>query len=155
MGNLNGFDANKYEPSTSFDPLPAGWYEAFISNSEMKPTKSGSGKYLQLELEVMGPSHPGRKVWDRLNLVNPNDQAVQIALATLSSICRAVGVLTPSDSAELHNKPLMIKLSVSKDEQYGDRNEVKAYDKKSNLHVAGPADEGAKPPKFGDDEIPF
>lgn len=154
MGNLSGFDANKYEPQSSFDALPAGWYEAFIANSEKKPTKAGTGEYLQLELEIMGPSHAGRKVWDRLNINNPNDQAVQIALATLSSICRAVGVMTPKDSAELHNKPLMVKLAVSSDAQYGERNEVKEYKAKEQAApVAGNG--GGKPPKFGDDEIPF
>jgi len=130
MGNLSGFDAGKVEPQSSFDTLPAGWYEAYIADSEMKPTKNGNGKYLQLELEIMGGQYSGRKVWDRLNLINPNDRAVEIAKATLSSICRAVGVMTPGDSSDLHSRPLMIKLAVTKDDQYGERNEVKGYEKK-------------------------
>ena len=152
MGNLKGFDASKYEPQSSFDPLPAGWYECYIANSERKPTKAGTGEYIQLELEIMGPTHAGRKVWDRLNIINNNDTAVQIALAMLSSICRAVGVMNPEDSAELHNKPLMVKLNISKDEQYGDRNEVKEYAKKEG--AVPPAAPGRKSP-FGDDSIPF
>jgi len=40
MANLNGFDANTVEPTTEFDPVPAGKYLAVVAASEMKPTKS-------------------------------------------------------------------------------------------------------------------
>jgi len=45
MANLNGFNATEVEPTTNFEPLPAGKYLAAITESEMKPTKSGSGSY--------------------------------------------------------------------------------------------------------------
>lgn len=126
MANLNGFDANQHEP-TAFDALPAGDYDVVIIASEMKPTKSGTGSYLQLTLQVLGGQYQNRKLFDRLNLDNPNATAVTIAKGTLSAICRAVGVLTPKDSAELHNKPLKATVRVTKDGEGNPSNEIKGY----------------------------
>ena len=57
MANLSGFDANQVEPSADFEPIPAGKYLATIVESEMKPTKSGTGNYLQLTFEILeGPT---------------------------------------------------------------------------------------------------
>ena len=126
MANLTGFDANQIEPNKPFEAIPAGWYKAVISESEMKPTKAGDGEYLELTLQVIEGLHEGRNQWDRLNLKNKNEQAVEIARRTLSAICRAVGRMTPNDSAELHNIPLMIKVGMK--EYEGEmRNEVKGY----------------------------
>lgn len=122
-----GFDARTVEPNAGFDVLPAGEYDAVIVASEVKATSNGDGKYLKLELQILNGQFQNRKVWDQLNIWNLNAQAVQIAKGTLSAICRAIGVLTPNDSAELHNKPLRIKLAVKKDAEYGDKNVVKAY----------------------------
>jgi hypothetical protein len=76
---------------------------------------------------VLGGQYQNKHLFDRLNLQNASDQAVQIARGTLSAICRAVGVMTPKDSSELHNKPLRVKVTVKKSDDYGEQNEVKAY----------------------------
>lgn len=130
MANLSGFDASTVEPNVGFEPLPDGRYLCVIAASEMKPTKAGSGEYLELQLEVIDGPHKGRKVFDRLNLRNPNDQAVAIAQGTLSAICRAVGVLRPNDSVELHNVPLLVTVKLKRREDKPDEfsNEVKAYE---------------------------
>lgn len=124
MGNLSGFDARQVEPNTGFDPLPEGKYEAAIIESAMKPTKNGDGKLLELKMQVASGQYKGRYLFDRLNLVNKNQQAVEIAKASLSSICRAVGVLTPNDSSELHGKKFIVKVKI-RDGQY---NDVKGYE---------------------------
>ena len=112
--DLRGFDAGQVEPNDSFDPLPAGDYLCVITQSAEKPTKSGNGSYLELQLEVIEGPFQGRKLWDRLNLQNPSDVAMKIAQATLSAICRAVGVERPQDSCELHDLPLLAKVRVEK-----------------------------------------
>jgi len=131
MANLQGFDANTVEPTTDFDPIPAGKYLAVITESEVKPTKTGNGSYLQLTFEILDGPHKGRHLWVRLNLDNPNQTAVKIARAELSAICRAVGVMTPNDSVELHNLPLLITVRCKKRPDTGDiTNEIKGYAKK-------------------------
>jgi hypothetical protein len=131
MADLRGFDANQVEPNTEFEAIPAGKYLAAITASDMNPNKAGTGHYLQLTFEILDGPYKKRLLWARLNLDNPNAQAVQIARAELSAICRAVGVLAPSDSTELHNLPLMISVKCRKREDTGElTNEIKGYAKK-------------------------
>ena len=132
MANLNGFDASQVEPTASFDPIPAGKYLAAITESEMKPTKNGSGNYLQMTFTVLDGEFKNRVLWARLNLSNPNATAVKIARSELSALCRAVGVLQPRDSVELHNIPLLITVKVKKRDDTGElANEVKGFEPKS------------------------
>ncbi len=133
MADLQGFDANQVEPTTDFEPIPAGKYVAVITDSEMKPTKAGTGHYLQLAFQIIEGPYKNRFVWARLNLDNPNATAVQIARAELSAICRAVGVMAPKDSIELHNLPLVIHVRCKKRSDTGDiTNEIKGYFKRES-----------------------
>ena len=132
MANLNGFNANEVEPTASFEAIPAGKYPAVITDSEMKPTKNGQGSYLQLTFTILEGQHKGRVLWARLNLANPNQTAVKIAQSELSAVCRAVGVMTPRDSVELHNIPLLITVKVKKRDDTGElTNEVKGFEPRS------------------------
>lgn len=128
MADLNGFDARTVEPDAGFNPIPAGKYDVIITASEKKQTAAGDGSYLKLEFQVISGQHQNRKLWTNLNLDNKNAQAVQIARAQLSAICRAVNVPTPKDSSELHNKPLVAKVVVRKSEEYGDQNDLKGFE---------------------------
>lgn len=131
MANLNGFDAATVDPATDFEPLPAGKYLTVITDSQMKPTKSGTGHFLELTFQVIDGEFKNRLLWARLNLDNPNRQAVQIAQGELSAICRAVGVLQPKDSVELHNLPLQITVKCKKRDDTGDVvNEIRGYARK-------------------------
>ena len=131
MANLTGFDAEQVDPASDFDPLPAGKYLATITGSEMKPTKKQDGEYLELTFQVVDGEHKGRLLWSRLNLDNKNETAVKIAKGELSAICRAVGVMQPKDSQDLHNLPLLLTVKCKKREDTGDIvNEVRGYNKK-------------------------
>lgn len=131
MAILN-FNANEVEPSRELEPIPAGKYVAVITDSEMKDTRAGTGRYLQLEFEITDGEFAGRKVWARLNIENRNPEAVRMARADLSAICRAVNVLTPNDSADLHNLPLVIKVHCRKDKNTGEiTNDIRGYESKA------------------------
>lgn len=148
MATLN-FNSNEVEPSVGFDAIPAGKYPAVITDSEMKPTKTGNGQYLELAFEIIEGDCRGRKVWARLNLENPNAQAVQIARADLSAICRAVNVPQPKDSLELHNLPLIVTVRCRKNQDGEITNEIKGYAPRGvATQAAAPAPQApnAKPP---------
>ncbi len=148
MSTLNGFNAHSVEPSTSFDPIPAGKYLSVITASEMKDTKKAGGRYLELTFEVIEGEHKGRKVWARLNLENANALTVQIAKGELSAICRAIGVMTPNDSVELHNLPLIISVKQKKrDDSDEMTNEIKGYSKKDTA-AGKPAQASAATPPW-------
>ena len=128
MAHLGNFDASKVDPSVPSYPIPAGKYLAMITASEMKPNKAGTGQYLELVFTIIEGEFKNRSLWARLNLDNPNELAVKIAQAELSAICRAVGVLQPRDSIELHNLPLVITVRCKKREDTGEIvNEIKGY----------------------------
>ncbi|MFN4261772.1 MAG: DUF669 domain-containing protein [Gemmataceae bacterium] len=75
MANLHGFDANQVEPSSDFEPIPAGKYLALITESEMKANKAGTGSYLQFTFQILEGPHKERKVWTRLNLAGAENMA--------------------------------------------------------------------------------
>ena len=53
MAKLQNFNANDVEPASDFEAIPAGKYLAVITDSEVKPNKSGTGTYLQLTFQVV------------------------------------------------------------------------------------------------------
>ena len=120
MVALNGFDANQVAPSAPMESLPEGKYEVMIVASKDVPTKAGTGSFIELEMDVISGPHTGRKAWDRLNINNPNQTAVDIAYKTLSAICHAVGVMTPRDTQDLHNKPMILTRKAKRDKKTGD-----------------------------------
>ena len=152
MANLGGtFDANSVAPQQPIEALPPGDYPVQIVQSEMKPTKAGTGQFLWLEMDIIDGPAKGRKVWDRLNLINPNQQAQEIAQRTLSAICHATGQLSVSDSEQLHFKPLLAKVKVRKREDTGEpSNEIGGYSplngKAAPAQAQAPATQSSAPP---------
>ena len=131
MATLRGFDANQVEPTSDFDPVPAGKYLAVITESEVKVNKAQNGSYLQLTFQIIEGEFKNRFLWARLNLDNQNATAVKIARAELSAICRSVGVMAPNDSVELHDLPLVISVKCKKRKDSDEiTNEIKGYAKK-------------------------
>ena len=128
MASLSGFDASTVPEQESFSALPEGQYVVIATASEMKATKNGQGQFLQVTFEVLDGAQKGRKLWARLNLVNGNQTAVDIANRELAAICRAVGVIKPNDSAELHNRPLLVTVAVEVDDRKREGNTIKKYE---------------------------
>jgi hypothetical protein len=124
----NAFNSNDVAPQQPFEVLPAGKYRVQIVASEMRRTKDGTGEYLWLEEEILEGEYKDRKIWDRLNLENTNQQAVDIANRTLSAICHAVGVPVITDSEQLHFIPMMatVRVRPAKD-GYDASNEIRGY----------------------------
>ena len=148
MADLNGFDAHNVDPAADFEPIPAGRYLAAISESETKPTKAGTGHYLQLTFEILDGEYKGRLLWARLNMDNPNAVAVKIAKAELSAICRAVGVMQPRDSVELHNLPLIVNVRLKRRDDTGElANEIKGYAPREP-NATAPAQAGSDTPPW-------
>jgi hypothetical protein len=130
MAAIPEFDADKEKPAAPREAIPAGKYQCVLSASEMKPTKAGNGEYLELVFTIIDGDHEKRKVWHRLNLINPNDQAVGIARAELKSICDAVGHTGKLlDTASLHDLPLLVKVIQKKSTTSTEmQNEIKAFE---------------------------
>ena len=116
--------------TTSRDAIPSGTYEAVVTDSEMRATKSGLGMGINLTFEILteGPAK-GRKVFSWINYEHPNAEAQRIGREELASLCKAVGVANLTDTNQLHNLPLMVTVGVDRNDPT--RNVVKAYKAKS------------------------
>ena len=132
------FNAQTFVPEANeFTPIPAGDYEAVITATEIKTTKDGNGKYLELTSEVQGGQYQGRRLWDRLNYQNANPKAVSIAMQQLQQVCFATGVMQVNES-NMHTmcgRPLVVKVSCEpmdrKDPNSRFTNTVKGYKAKA------------------------
>jgi len=163
MAQLPGVFKPSEKEDSSFSALPAGWYLAKITKSEMKKTKAGDGQYLKLAFVIIGGKYDKRMVWVNLNLVNKSETAVRIAESDLKKICEALGIAELEDSADLHGQPLAIKLSVkAATAQYPEGNDIKDYADESSAPEDDGEAEGENPFEgFGDsgknldDDIPF
>lgn len=113
----------------SYELLPAGWYTAQITETEIVPLKSGNGQALKLTIEVLQDGYRGRKVWARLNVRHTNQETERIAQQQLRELCESIGLTRFRDTSELHNKPMQIKVKIRKDEtgQYEDQNDVNGF----------------------------
>lgn len=112
--NFNAAGVQFEERTSSFEPLPPGEYEMMIFKSDTKPTKAGTGHYLECEMHVISGEHSGRRHWERFNLDNPNAQAVKIAQESLARLCAALGVEEVNDSEELHDQAFIAELRLDK-----------------------------------------
>ena len=122
------FDVNELPQSdNNFDPLPAGWYTTKIAGAEIKTTKNGTGQYISVRYDIIGPSHQGRVVFGNINIKNANPKAEEIGRQQLGEIMRAIGLARVTDTDQLIGGNVQIKLSVKQDETYGDKNEIKGF----------------------------
>lgn len=131
-----------------FDAIPAGWYNARITEATVKSTKAGNGSYIKIRYDIIGPTHQGRVVYGNINILNPNQQAEQIGIQQLGSLARAIGLEVISDSDQLLNSEVQIKLAVKKDTtgQYPDQNEVKGFKAVEGFAVTPQVTKAATPP---------
>jgi len=145
IGDLygGGFDTQRDDAATGFDPIPAGWYPMHIDAAEVKATKSGTGKFLRLELEIVGEKFAGRKLFPNITLQNPSAKAVEIGMRELAALGQACGLLQMQDSSEIVGKTISARVKIRAAQgDYGADNEVTAY---KPLDGAAPAP-GRRPP---------
>ena len=123
------FDASTVEIENDFQPIPAGVYVATVKGAEVKPTKDGTGKILNVQWHIDGPEHSGRVVFDGINIVNKSDTAQKIARQQLASLCNAVGLGKLTDSQALIGRTAKLKIAIEIDKsgQYDPSNRVKRY----------------------------
>jgi hypothetical protein len=145
------FNSEGVSDPTNFDVLPDGTEVlCVVSESEMVENKKGDGSFLLLTFDSIDAAHPGRKFWERLNIVTSRDdekakKMVTIAESQLAQLCRACGKVQVGDSEELHGIPVVLRLGIEPAKgDYPARQKIKAYK---------PAD-GSAPAKVDDAEKP-
>lgn len=146
-----GFEvsADQLPQSQSYDAIPAGLYTAKVTDASLQDTKSGTGQYIRLRFDIMGPSHQGRVVFTNLNIRNQNPKAEEIGMQQMGDLMRAIGLPKVMDTDQFIGGVCQIKVTVSNSEQYGTQNEVKAFKAvEGGSPAPAPAQEaaGSQPP---------
>jgi len=126
MTSLN-YQVNKDELEEVVEPVPAGDYIVVIIDSEYKENKSGTGNLLSLKYQIVDGHFKGRILFNNLNLEHVNKQAQEIARRSLNSIGVATGIEEIQDSAQLHNIPMMVSVSVKDSPDFGKQNSIKKH----------------------------
>ena len=117
---------NSLPEGSGYGTIPAGWYGVTVSKAEVKPTRAGTGEYINMMYTITGPTHQGRTVWGMINIRNPNPKAEEIGLQQLGELLRAMGIAKLSDTDQLLGMALSVKVIIKEDDQ-GEKNEVKGF----------------------------
>ena len=94
--NLEGVQA---EGEANYSRLPQGDYNMKIVSSEVKETAKG-GHMLTFDLEVLDGPEMGKKIIERLNIVNANPEAEKIGKERLKGILEKGGHKNPNFLAD-------------------------------------------------------
>jgi hypothetical protein len=123
MAELN-IGLSNVEAQESLKPLAPGWYEAEITDSELK--QGAKGTYIRWTFDIIG--HPN-KVWEIMSL-NPDGEAV--GLKKLKTLAVVSGHPDPNfirDTDEFHGKRCQVRLKIEEDATgaYEPKNKISAF----------------------------
>jgi len=107
------FDASTVEDTNDdFSPVPAGTYQFVIVDAQETTSKAGNNM-LKVELDITGPKHAKRKIWDYI---------VESAGWKLKMLVESVGMTTFSHESELVGKELTATIEID-----GEYNRITRY----------------------------
>jgi hypothetical protein len=127
----------------NYEPLPAGWYTANITQAELKTTAAGDGQYIKLRYDITGPSHQGRVVFGNLNIKNASAKAEEIGRQQLGEIMRAIGLAKVQDTDQLIGASIQVKLEIR--DKRTDEKTGKTYEASNDVKGFKAVNGGAAP----------
>lgn len=137
MASLNG----QYDPEAgvpgSFEVFPAGPQPLEFTETDIVPTKTGTGKLLKYKLRITQGDLEDRLIFGQCNLQNPNPIATKIGQEEFRAMREVTGVLEPEDTQDLHFKGFIgyVKVTPAKGD-YDAKNEVD-WGKTYKIHSEG------------------
>ena len=153
MQNDMSFGSLDNVEDDGFDLVPAGEYNLRAVDIELKDTRAGTGKFFNVQFEVVDGLQAGRKIFETYNVKNPNQTAVEIGLKNIKQWIVATGQnasgdLTLSRVYALEGKQFVGKVAIQNDKtgQYDDKNVIKRY--KASVNQAAPMGGGQQPAQF-------
>lgn len=138
----------------TFEPIPAGEYEAYLHNVEFKTFNSGNTGY-NLEFTVAEGQYQGRKVFDNLVLIDNAKWKLAQFWKAITDDTGEVVVDTEKVPSFVGRK-VLLKLDTDTYEKNGetrDKNVVKQI--KKTLSGGGSVDDLQRAVFASDDDLPF
>jgi hypothetical protein len=129
----SSFSWGSFDPASvpqgdrDYQPIPAGEYRALIKSAEERPTRDGTGLGLNLQLQILGPSHQNRVLFCWINLRNKNEKAQEIGLRELAALCAAIGVAKPSGAHSMVGKIATVAIEIKPGRDGEPENRVKRW----------------------------
>ena len=84
---------------------------AVIVASEIVPVGNCSDQNLEVTYEILDGPSKGRRILQHIPLFSSDSERALRGRVFLRALCRSIGVSDPSDSAELHGKPVVITVA--------------------------------------------
>lgn len=113
MASIQMFNAETIDPRMKdFEILPEGNYRLEATESDLVATKNGTGQILKMTYRVIEGPHEGSSIWHNINYVNASAKAQEIGQREFSALCHAVGVLSVTETEDLHFKPFTAKVGI-------------------------------------------
>jgi len=110
------------------DSIPKGRYVAVLCESDMIPNRTG-GHYLELVFRISEGECAGRTLRRKLFLDCGSFRQRSTARSELQTICRCTSIMTPNDSSELHDIPLLIWVEQKQERGGRIRSVIEGYDR--------------------------
>jgi len=98
------FDSTSVPPADDFPVLPPDNYPVLVESATVKATKANDGAYVKVVMSVIDGQFKGRKLFDNINIHNPNQQCVEIGLRSLAALGQAIGLRHVGDTEQLVNQ---------------------------------------------------
>jgi hypothetical protein len=146
---ITGITAESLESKGgSFEPVPAGSYNATIFDAKLEEVRSGpnEGKpRFNIQFSITDAGHANRRVFSYVPLYVANDfWKAQAFFKALGYDMKAGDFEVPSVT-ELSGKPIGVRVKISQDQNGQPKNEVSGFDKSTDSAAAALASTGAKP----------
>lgn len=128
MASIGGSYNPDAVPSSGYTPLPAGEYALEIVETDYDVNTKGNGMVLKCKAQIVGGEYDQRPFYINYNLENDNPQTMDIGQRDFAGLRRAVGVLAPDDSEQLHFIQFRVKIGIKARKDTGElENVIKQY----------------------------
>ena len=138
-----GFDANAHNPKQVGEGHPPGKFPFQILNTEIVPTKDGTGGMFVVTFQT-----PAGEIPFRYNIWNASEKAVAIAQGQLSALCHATGIFRvewTNDGAALRGGRGQIEVGYQKGQEPSAENPGGGYTEVKKVYDAQGNEPGKAP----------
>ena len=133
------FDLTEVKAAGSFEPIPAGTYNVFCVEAQVKQTKDGTGDYINCKFKITDGEYDGSFLFTMFNIKNKNAKAVEIGMSQLKSFMMCCGLTDFKLASVTHLEGLNCSavVKIKNDAQYGDKNVISYFKARDTSVVTG------------------
>lgn len=148
------FNCNEAPEPVDFSPMPINTECIMeIIASEIGAANEKGTQQLQLTFKVVDGEFKGREINEWYSIICPiSQQAVEISQRAIRQICESIGLVSFTQTEELHNKPMIVRVGHKEANADGDvYNRVKMVKPYGNVAPSTNTTNAAPPAQAGTD----